>query len=881
MSNVLNTPLCSGFGQFHSDRHATNPKPYTSITLADILALLVSPQQIDKSQAQWVIPSATLSRAKDDQLATGKFYALWQDIDAPSGLSLQSMANTLVGIVDATVWAYTSKSATADNQKCRMVIPLAQPIDAVTFNLVQRVINAKLVDAGITPDTANERINQVFYLPNRGEYYEHCVIDNAFGYLFAETKFKNELASIVAADEKAESDRLAAREVSRVKASARVSAGTHSPITAFNAEYDIHNLLIGYGYQKKGKDRYLSPNSTSGIAGVTVTGNKYKTSHQSDLDAGLRASGDAFDLFTFYEHGNDHNAALKAAGAMFITTDGLSMTKSNQVAYMQQQAKASLEHGASVAAVLLANSEPKYTLAKSANCANSGVTTPSAHFADDANSANCGIDCEIEASDNLQAIPRPTPEQAETMLYGTVGLFAKAAADGKGLDPIAAALACLTWLGTEVSPRIVLQIADSYHPARIFGVHVGRSSRGAKGDSSQLLKKVIRRISKQHSELLGAFHSGGLSTREGLALQLHDGFTQGEQETPAVTDKRLFVIESEFANIMAQTKRDGNTLSTALRDAFDYPCKIDPMTKTNRISSTNPHIGILGNITPYELASKLSKNEISNGVINRFMLIYSERMANVPFPPATDNGLVDMLANEFASVIHWAKGSYGDSSFDLYDSQVVATLDNHAKAFWVIVFDELSNPYGGEFIAAATDRRRVFALRLALLFAITDKSLVIQEHHIRAGVEWARFSARTAAYVLGGAGSGDVETVDKTQLDKLMTFLKSKKGFVSRTDISADCFKRHISKTKLDGLLQLAIDSQLIERKQQLPKAGGTMVTMYGIKTNSTLRTLRNECEQLPSASILDNSHNSHNSQHVICANSKNIDANSEIEVLI
>jgi hypothetical protein len=55
------------------------------------------------------------------------------------------------------------------------------------------------------------------------------------------------------------------------------------------------------------------------------------------------------------------------------------------------------------------------------------------------------------------------------------------------------------------------------------------------------------------------------------------------------------------------------------------------------------------------------------------------------------------------------------------------------------------------------------------------------------------------------------------------------------------------------------------------------MVTMYGIKTNSTVRTVRSECEQLPSASILDTSHNSHNSQHVICANSENSVFNSNV----
>jgi hypothetical protein len=68
------------------------------------------------------------------------------------------------------------------------------------------------------------------------------------------------------------------------------------------------------------------------------------SSHESDRDVGVGrasdsgASGDAFDLFMFYEHGNDRTAALKALGSTFTTPDGTTLTKSNQRNYMQQAA---------------------------------------------------------------------------------------------------------------------------------------------------------------------------------------------------------------------------------------------------------------------------------------------------------------------------------------------------------------------------------------------------------------------------------------------------------------------------------------------------------------------------------------------------------------
>ena len=41
-------------------------------------------------------------------------------------------------------------------------------------------------------------------------------------------------------------------------------------LVAFNQAHDMHSLLVQYGYKQTAKDRYLSPNSTSKLAGVKV-----------------------------------------------------------------------------------------------------------------------------------------------------------------------------------------------------------------------------------------------------------------------------------------------------------------------------------------------------------------------------------------------------------------------------------------------------------------------------------------------------------------------------------------------------------------------------------------------------------------------------------
>ncbi len=73
-------------------------------------------------------------------------------------------------------------------------------------------------------------------------------------------------------------------------------------------------LLEQYGYIQKGR-KWLSPNSTSGIAGlIAFNDSRWFSHHSGDEKIGLKCeggtAGDAFDLYTFYEHGGDKTKSL-------------------------------------------------------------------------------------------------------------------------------------------------------------------------------------------------------------------------------------------------------------------------------------------------------------------------------------------------------------------------------------------------------------------------------------------------------------------------------------------------------------------------------------------------------------------------------------------
>ncbi len=202
-----------------------------------------------------------------------------------------------------------------------------------TYILLQKILNDRIEKAGIIPDRKTEAAGQICYLPNRGELYQyHIEPGNPCEW---QTTFHDDLAAERERIKAAEIALAARREQSRQRAVQRMESGTMSPIDAYNAAYSVEDCLLAYGYKQCGKNRYLSPLSQSGSPGVSIKDGKWISSHESDRET-VGVFGDAFDLFTYYEHSGDRTAALKAAGEMF-TVNGVSLTLANQRAFMEGQ----------------------------------------------------------------------------------------------------------------------------------------------------------------------------------------------------------------------------------------------------------------------------------------------------------------------------------------------------------------------------------------------------------------------------------------------------------------------------------------------------------------------------------------------------------------
>lgn len=393
----------------------------------------------------------------------------------------------------------------------------------------------------------------------------------------------------------------------------------------------------------------------------------------------------------------------------------------------------------------------------------------------------------------------PVPDGA--CLYGLVGDVARAGSDGTETNPYAIAANFMVYLSCAVGRGVYLPVGNTWHHTRLFCLHIGRSGRGRKGDAVQLVLRIDQALRELDDRFAPQIHRGGLSSREGLVALIHDSAHHGRQDIPGIDDKRLWVVESEFANVLHQGRREGNTLSAALRDCWDG-VSLKPATKSNRLYATHPHVCLSGAISPSELTGMMSTRELTNGFANRFLMLWAERTKILPFPRATPQATVDALARRVLSILEFVGA-------DQYDQRDCLRMELSAQAQWhyaQLYRGELNDDLGNHIVGPMLERRAPMLLRLAMLFALTDLQTRIDVPHIEAAMAWIRHATASVRYVFVSAAE-EAQLAHVLELSKcVLDFLRERRQ-ATRSQISVECFRGKVPKARLDASLEHLLSS--------------------------------------------------------------------------
>lgn len=420
---------------------------------------------------------------------------------------------------------------------------------------------------------------------------------------------------------------------------------------------------------------------------------------------------------------------------------------------------------------------------------------------------------------------RNAPEADPACLYGLIGDVARAGSDDTETSAYAIAANFLVYLSCAIGRGVYLPIGNTRHHARLFCLHIGRSGRGRKGDAVSLVLRIDQALRAMDASFAPQVHRGGLSTREGLAALIHDGYRQGRQDVPAIDDKRLWVVESEFANVLHQGRRDGNTLSTALRDCWDG-VDLKPATKSNRLYASDPHVCLSGAISPGELTGLMNARELTNGFANRFLMIWAERTRMLPFPKETPQAVVEQLAARTREVL-----AFSGANQHVLRENLRMELSKQAQWQYSQLYrGELNVDFGDGVVGALLERRAPMLLRLAMLMALTDLQTRIDAQHIDAAMAWTRYATASVHFVFVSAAE-EAKLAQVSELsNRVLAFLRER-GQATRSQISTECFKGKVPKARLDASLEHLLAStppkisvQWVERPTDAP---GTPTRVY------------------------------------------------------
>jgi hypothetical protein len=290
---------------------------------------------------------------------------------------------------------------------------------------------------------------------------------------------------------------------------------------------------------------------------------------------------------------------------------------------------------------------------------------------------------------------------------------------------------------------------------------IGETSRGRKGSALDHVTRLLGEVDPAFPARLAT----GLSSGEGVVWKVRDG----DGQDAGAADKRLLVIETEFASVLKSASRETSTLSSTLRNVWDgRPLAL--MTRTAPASATGAHISIIGHITHSELRRHASSTEIANGFLNRFVLAAVRRVRLLPEGGNPDPLKGSGLKGYLATVLGHARTA----------GQL--KLEAAARELWWHAYPQLTQPADG-LAGQLTARAEAHTIRLALLYALLDGQRQIKTEHLTAALALWDYTARSAAWALAQA-TGD------PLAEQLHAALTRSPDGLTRTQLS-DLLDRH------------------------------------------------------------------------------------------
>jgi hypothetical protein len=409
----------------------------------------------------------------------------------------------------------------------------------------------------------------------------------------------------------------------------------------------------------------------------------------------------------------------------------------------------------------------------------------------------------------------PWPTMGDGAFYGPLGEAARLMEPLTEADPAAILAHLLVAFGSAVGrgPRLV--IGSIRQTTNLFAVIVGKSSKARKGTAWSNAREVIGPADEVWAK---DRIKSGLSSGEGVIHAVRDPVIAREpireggrktgriieyqevEEDAGESDKRLLVVEPEFARALKAANRRESTLSPVLREAWDSG-SLSTLTKSP-YKATGAHVSIVGHITKDELKRELSACDSVNGYANRFLWFCARRARELPFGERAVGDAAAPATVRIQSAIEWGRGKGDD---------FVLSMDSDARKLWTDMYSQLSADQPG-LAGSVLGRAEAQVLRIALVYALADESDSVKRSHLYAALALWRYAEESARHIFGDALGDSVA-------DEILRVLRDSPEGMTREGM-CDHFNRHTSASRLTEALRLLADNGLATSTKEAARGG-------------------------------------------------------------
>lgn len=414
------------------------------------------------------------------------------------------------------------------------------------------------------------------------------------------------------------------------------------------------------------------------------------------------------------------------------------------------------------------------------------------------------------------ALPRADtwPKVDPVVFQGLAGEFVELIDSYTEADPVALLGHFLAAFGSVIGSEPHARVGYDRHPGRLNIAFVGPTGKGRKGTALSPVRHVFSQIAPDWRLRIKT----GLSSGEGLIYHVRDqreetrAVKKDDQITyepvivdPGESDKRLFVVEPEFAVVLKRMAGEGNTLSGVMRQAWDSG-DLATLTKNSPVQATGAHISVIAHITEEELRRYLTETERANGFGNRFLWLLVRRSKMLPAGDPIPTDQLGSLIPDISAAVMLAQ-------------QVTEVRRTQlAAAKWAKVYPSLSEGESG-LTGAILSRSEAQVLRLSTLYALLDGSKEVRVRHLKSALALWDYAEASARRIFGDRLGAPVA-------DMILGALQSR-GPMSETDIWA-LFARHRKAEDLHAALDFLEQKGRAQKRRE--KTSGRPAVIWEAK---------------------------------------------------